>query len=766
MPEQGPREGAELFRLLVQCSNDIIMVVDRDAVMRFIGGPLERILGWQPDRLLGASGFQIIHPDDAASVRRVFDESIASPGAAQRVEYRCRHQDGHWVAVEAVGTNLLADPLVGGVVLNIRDATERLHAQAALREREETLRALAENARDTIMRFDADGRLLYANPNIGHITEIPDGRLVGMTFRELGFPDGLCSLWDEAVGSVLADGRARRIEFLLPRGMWIDWLLAPELDADGRVKAVIASARDITQIKDVQRSLADSEARYRSIVDSSPMGIHSYALEDDGRLVFQGGNPAADRILGVDHGSLVGMTIEEAFPTLAASEIPDRYREVARTGAPWTTSQVDYADDRIRGAFDVYAFRISANRMAAVFLDVGDRLRSEEERRRLEAQLARSQKLESIGRLAGGVAHDFNNLLTAILGGVSLALGDLSERDPLRENLLDVQHAAESATGLTRQLLAFSRRQPAAPRVVDLNEIIRDSQRMLRRLIGEDVDLAFTPGAGLGAVLIDPGQVEQVLVNLCVNARDAMPEGGRLGIETSVRVLDDEYCALHPGMPPGPCVVLAVSDSGTGMTPEVKEHLFEPFYTTKPAGQGTGLGLATVFGIVKQNHGSIEVYSEPGMGSTFRLYLPRVDARPQPLDRGPQRASPRGTETVFVVEDEPIVRSLAVRVLSRQGYAVHAFPSGGEALMAIKGTTEAVHLLVTDVVLPGVNGRVLAQDMRALRPGLRVLFTSGYTEDIIAHHGVLERGIDFIGKPYTPSELAAKVRAVLDRSEG
>jgi two-component system, cell cycle sensor histidine kinase and response regulator CckA len=630
---------AELFRLLVQNSNDIIEVVDENGVRAFVGGSTKHMLGYDPAELVGRPAGDIVHPDDARKVSAALARNLHIGGVRITLEFRMRHKDGHWVNMEAVGTSLVDDPAVRGFILNIHD---------------------------------------------------------------------------------------------------------------------------ITQIKATQERLAESDVKYRSIVEASPMGIHSYLLEADGRLVLTGANPAADRILGISHRELVGKTIEEAFPPLAGSEIPERYREAAEHGAAWTTSQVNYDDDRIRGAYDVFAFQTSPRHMAVMFLDVTERLVAEDDKRRLESQLAQAQRLESVGRLAGGVAHDFNNLLTGIMGTVSLALMDLAQEDPLHENLSEVQRAAESAATLTKQLLTFSRRQIIEPRVLDLNEAVRQSHRMIGRLIGEDIDLRFLPGDHVGNVRIDPGQVEQVLVNLAVNSRDAMPKGGRLTIETTNVTLDDEYCARHATALGGAHVALAVSDTGTGMTSEVKAHVFEPFFSTKARGKGTGLGLATVFGIVKQNNGSIEVYSELGLGTTFKIYLPRVDAKAEPLVRAAVEAMPRGTETVYLVEDEEIVKNLAERVLRRQGYTVFAFPNGGEALMALQRTSEPVHLLVTDVVLPGINGKALAEQARALRPDIKVLFSSGYTEDMVAHHGILEAGLAFLGKPYSPQALARKVRDVLD----
>ncbi|MFW5741562.1 MAG: ATP-binding protein, partial [Myxococcota bacterium] len=382
----------------------------------------------------------------------------------------------------------------------------------------------------------------------------------------------------------------------------------------------------------------------------------------------------------------------------------------------------------------------------------------------LRKQLAQAQKMESIGRLAGGVAHDFNNLLTAITGNISLAMLDISPEDPVCEVFNEVSRAAESAASLTRQLLAFSRKQQIEPKVLSLNDVIESSNKMLRRLIGEDIELVFEPAKDLWSVNIDPGQVEHILVNLVVNARDAMPDGGRLSLKTANVTLDDEYCRSHTYTLPGPYVMLQVADDGIGMDEQVLSQVFEPFFTTKAKGKGTGLGLATVYGAVKQNHGTIEVDSEPGRGSRFTIYLPRAEGEAERISPLARSGMPSGTETVLVVEDEALVRGLAVRTLRRQGYRVHAFANGGEALMAVREMNEPIHLLMTDVIMPGVNGKVLAENIQAIVPDIQVLFTSGYTDDVISQHGVLQEGIEFIAKPYTPQSLAKRVRTVLDRN--
>ncbi len=390
------------------------------------------------------------------------------------------------------------------------------------------------------------------------------------------------------------------------------------------------------------------------------------------------------------------------------------------------------------------------------------RLEALAEKRRVEAQLQHAMKMEAVGRLAGGVAHDFNNLLTGVLGNLSLALLDVSAEDPLRRPLTEATRAAERAADLVRQLLAFSRKQLVEPRVLDLNQLLARLGRMLERLIGEDVALSLHASPVPVKVKADPGQLEQILVNLAVNARDAMPDGGQLVLEIARVALDEPYCQRHPEVRPGRYVMLAVSDTGVGIEEAVRERIFEPFFTTKPKGRGTGLGLATTYGIVKQAGGSIEVYSEVGRGTTFKIYLPEVQ---EELSAEAVRLSeelPRGNETVLVVEDEPIVRELARVTLERLGYRVLSAGAGKEALRLVGTTAGQVDLLLTDVVMPGMNGRELAERLKALHAGLRVLYTSAYTENIIVHHGVVDEGVPFLAKPYRPASLAQKVRAVLD----
>ena len=386
--------------------------------------------------------------------------------------------------------------------------------------------------------------------------------------------------------------------------------------------------------------------------------------------------------------------------------------------------------------------------------------------RLLEDQFRQAQKMEAVGRLAGGVAHDFNNLLSVITSYSEILLEDLGPADPRRADLDEIRKAAGAAAGLTRQLLAFSRQQVLQPRVLSPNAVIEGVDKMLRRLIGEDVELETVLARDTGAIKADPGQIEQVIMNLAVNARDAMPEGGRLTIATSNVELDSIYTGDHIPVTPGPYVLLAVTDTGVGMNAETKRRLFEPFFTTKEKGKGTGLGLATVYGIVKQSGGFIWVYSEVGQGTTFKIYLPRVPEAPTAPEPVRSPESLRGTETILIAEDSPAVRSAARQVLERLGYAVLDAPNGAAALDVGTRHSGALQLLLTDVVMPEMSGRQLAEQLSVVRPGLKVLYVSGYTDDAVVRHGVLEQGIAYLEKPFTPGRLARKVREVLDAEKG
>jgi PAS domain S-box-containing protein len=396
--------------------------------------------------------------------------------------------------------------------------------------------------------------------------------------------------------------------------------------------------------------------------------------------------------------------------------------------------------------------------------DITELKRAEEEKAVLQEQLRQSQKVEAIGRLAGGIAHDFNNLLTVIKGYSQLSSFELKEGDPLSVNIDEIQNAAERAASLTRQLLAFSRRQVMEMKVLDLNTLLRDLEKMLRRVIGEDIEMVIQLAEDLGRVRADVGQIEQVIMNLAVNAKDAMPSGGKLTIETANVELDESYARSHVDVRHGHYVMFSVSDTGVGMTPEVRERIFEPFFTTKERGKGTGLGLSTTYGIVKQSEGHIWVYSVQGKGTTFKIYLPRVN---EPLEEIRKevlkKELPRGNETILIVEDEEEVRKLAGKILEKQGYRILETFNGDDALVACEKRKSPIHLMLADIIMPGMSGSELAKLLIPLYPEIKILYMSGYTDNAIVRHGVLEKGVNYIQKPFTMEGLARKVREVLDK---
>ncbi len=529
-------------------------------------------------------------------------------------------------------------------------------------------------------------------------------------------------------------------------------LLGMALLATGELHRAITELRsEVEERRSAEERLRDSEARFRSIVDSSPMGIHLFRLEPPDRLLFMGSNPAGERMLGTPAEPLEGLPVEEAFPGLAGSDVPGHYKRICVEGGSWA-SEVGYADDRLHGVYAFNAFQTAPGMMAAMFLDVTERRRAEEERGRLEEQLRQSQKMEAVGRLAGGIAHDFNNLLMVIMGHGELLRRGLEADDPRLRKVQHVMGAAERAARLVRQLLAFSRKQVLEPQVVDLNALVSETSRMLRPLLGEDVRIATRLAPGLGRVRVDPAQIDQVLMNLAVNARDAMPRGGTLSLETA-----------NVGEGPAGQVALVVRDTGLGMNEATRAHLFEPFFTTKGGRGGTGLGLSMVYGIVRQSGGQITVDSEPGLGSSFRIVLPRADGPGAATEViAPCRAPSAAGETVLVVEDEPAIRSLACEMLEGQGYHTLSAGSGEEALGLAVRHAGPIHVLLADVVMPGLAGTALAERFAVVRPEARVLFMSGYAGDDLARRGLPEDATHLVPKPFTADLLGRRVREALN----
>jgi two-component system, cell cycle sensor histidine kinase and response regulator CckA len=521
--------------------------------------------------------------------------------------------------------------------------------------------------------------------------------------------------------------------------------------------AWLVLAYDVTDRLRAEEELAKRELYFRSLIEHSLDIVAVIAPGGELRYV----SPSAQRILGYPPADSTGLNAFDLIHPDDRSLAEGKFRRSLETGTKF--EQIELRLRHRDGSWRTLSFigrpLPPETGMRGLIINARDLT----DRQQLEAQLRVSQKMEGIGRLAGGIAHDFNNLLTAILGYSELMEAQLPDDEDLRSSLREIHHAGERAAALTRQLLAFSRRQVLQPRLLDLNAVVSEVEKLLRRLIGEDVALVTRLDPALGSIKADPGQLEQVLMNLAVNARDAMPEGGTLTVETANIMLDTGFAMANPGARSGEYAVLTVADTGIGMSDEVRSHVFEPFFTTKERGKGTGLGLATAYGIVKQSDGYITVDSEPGHGTTFRIYFPRAAGAAAASGRGERSAlSPRGTETILLVEDESGVRRLSRTILEALGYTVLEAASGDEALEIARSHAGEIHLVATDVIMPGMSGRVLWDRWRVLRPDSRVLFMSGYTDDAIARHGVLEPGIAFLQKPFTPFSLAQKVREVLD----
>jgi PAS domain S-box-containing protein len=519
----------------------------------------------------------------------------------------------------------------------------------------------------------------------------------------------------------------------------------------------------VTERKKAEDALCASETRYRRLFESAKDGI--LILDADTGQVVDA-NPFLISLLGYSHADLLGKALWDLGPFKDVAVSRDAFKELQEKDyVRYEDLPLEARDGRLISVeFVSNVYLVGSTRVIQCNIrDITERKRHEAEHKKLEQQLQVAQKMEAVGLLAGGIAHDFNNLLSVILSYTQFATQTLREGDPLKDDLLEVKKAGDRAAVLTRQLLAFGRKQVLQSVPLNLNQVAEGVEKMLRRILGEDIDFVQVLAPDLGVVRADPGQIEQVLMNLVVNSRDAMSGGGKLTIETSNVELDAEYAAHHVGVKPGPYVQLAVTDTGCGMDEQTKTQLFEPFFTTKEKGKGTGLGLSTVYGIVKQSGGNILVYSELGVGTTFKIYLPRelsVKATDARLRAIPKTAT--GTETILVVEDEEALRKVAKRSLEAVGYAVLTASSGDEALLISAQHAGTIHLLLTDVVMPRMSGKALAQALLKARPMAKVLYMSGYADNAFVHHGVVDEGTYFLSKPFTATDITQKVRAVLD----
>jgi PAS domain S-box-containing protein len=656
---------------------------------------------------------------------------------------------------------------IAGAVANAQLFAEHKRAEEELRENEERLQGLMDASPIGISWSDMEGNIKYVNRKFSELFGYTVEDIPTVTeWRRLAYPDPAYRQTVPLLYVMLREAQKQEKE-VLP----IELTIACK---DGSIRYVeqmgafvtnrmMVMYKDITERKRAEEALRESEDRYRDLVEHSQDLICTHDLK--GKILSM--NQAAAKLMGYEKELLLRMNIQD----ILAPEVRDRFKEYLNEIEKQGETKGEMLIQTKTGEKRVVEYSntlrtegISTPIVRSMAHDITERRQAEKDKRALEEQLRQSQKMEAVGQLAGGVAHDFNNLLTVIQGYCDLILKDLDEKNRFFQDMQEIKKASEHATSLTRQLLAFSRKQILQPKILDLNDLVLNMDKMLRRLIGEDIELVTLLSKDLGRVKADPGQIEQVIFNLAVNARDAMPKGGKLTIETADAELDEHYARSRIGVKPGRYVRISVSDNGIGMPSGVKDRIFEPFFTTKEKGKGTGLGLSTVYGIVKQSGGNVWVYSEPNQGTTFKIYLPMIEEAADFLSQTFIPTKPfLGTETILLVEDEEAVRKLASTILQSNGYKVLEAGNGEEALrIAQEQNGNPIHLILTDVVMPGMSGSQLAERLVSQWPEMKVLYMSGYTDNAIVHHGILDQGKPYIQKPFNPSALAEKVRDILD----
>jgi len=766
--------------LILDSAEEGILGLDSQGNHTFVNRAAARMLGYRAEELISYPSHSAWHHTKPEGSPYPTEEcpicAAYRDGKVHRISSEVFwRKDGTSFPVEYVSTPICEQGLLTGAVVTFADITDRKRAEVALRESGEKYRTLFESSRDAIMTLAppswqfSDGnpaaiQMFGLHDEADFVSHAP------WEYSPPTQPDGRPS--DEKAQEMIETAMALGSHFFEWTHQRLDGeafhatVLLTRMEISGQT-LLQATVRDITERKRAEETLRESRNITARIIDAIPVRV----FWKDKDLVFQGCNRAFAQdagfgdqrdIIGKDDRHMAWAAQADAYRTddlsvMGSGEAKLLIEEPQTTPEGKTitllTSKVPLLDSKgqVCGILGAY-------------MDITDRKQAEKNAANLQKQLLHSQKMEAVGRLAGGIAHDFNNLLAVILSYTGFALETISEGDPLGNDLLEVKKAGERAAALTRQLLSFSRKQLAQPMTLNLNQITIGVEKMLRRILGEEIELIQRYATDLGLTQADPGQIEQVLMNLAVNARDAMPEGGRLTLETSNVELGEEYAARHADVEPGSYVMLSVTDTGCGMDEPTKARLFEPFFTTKEKDKGTGLGLSTVYGIVNQSGGHIQVFSELGHGTTFKVYLPRHKTATLATTAYPPKVTKlfMGTETILLTEDEDAVRNLTRRILRNAGYTVLTAANGGEALLIGAQHSGAIHLLLTDVIMPRMSGKTLAQELLKTRPTLKILYMSGYTDNIMDAQGPIEESTHFIGKPFDMIDLTRKVRQILD----
>ncbi|MCD4708848.1 MAG: PAS domain S-box protein [Candidatus Sabulitectum sp.] len=792
--EEALRKSEEKFRLLAENSIDCIWMLDTRLRFTYLSPSVELILGYRPDQMIGTKLSSYFGDSEYLKVGTLAAKALTHYKTFTQTTFMTKmlNSINEEVDIEISSKVLLDDQgKIVGLQGTTRDITRRRKTESALQESckklnhlNSMLRLMCDNLPELIWAKDLQGRFTFANKscceNLLGISDVhePVGKTdIFFAERERKShsdnPDyhtfgKTCSNSDNTViktGKVLRNDESG---YFKGNYTIFDVIKSPFLDYNGILIGTVGCSRDVTGERETENrrrkaedALRESEKTMRTILDSMP----DVVLQLDTDLTILWANRATlemkpDATGQLCYKALPGRdSVCPGCPIVIALKTGQIETNIIHHQSMVSIGE-SYWDDvgvPIKDAIGKITSIVKLSR------NVTDIKRAEEEKTRLENQYRQAQKMEFVGRLAGGVAHDFNNMLGVILGHTELALDKLSPTEPLYTVLHEISQAAERSVNLTGQLLAFSRKQIIAPRVLKINETLKGMLKMIRRLIGEDIDLVWLPGTDLWQVNMDPAQIDQLIANLCINSRDAIADVGKITIHTENVTIDEADCANHMEFTPGEYVLLVVSDNGCGMNKEILDKLFEPFFTTKETGKGTGLGLATVYGIVKQNNGFIHVNSEPDHGTTLGIYLPRYTGETEQItEKAVSEPTRPGDETIMLVEDEPAILEIATLMLERLGYTVLVASTPGEAIRLAEEYPGRIHLLMTDVILPEMNGRDLANNLMSSYPGLKTLFMSGYTANVIAHRGVLNSGVNFIQKPFTIPHMAAKVRETLE----